>query len=66
MAWIPIGAWIAAAVVAVVLLGFCAYEIAWKTRRLRRDVAQLQAVSGQLTEIAGQLAGVRERVAGLR
>ena len=33
MAWIPIAAWIAALVVALVLLGYCAYEIAWKAKR---------------------------------
>ena len=43
MDWIPIGAWIAAVLVAVVVLGFCAYEIIWKTNRLRADIAELDS-----------------------
>lgn len=63
---IPIVAWAAAAAVAVVLLGFCAYEIVWKTNRLRRDVAQLQATADQLTELREGLAAVQQRAAAAR
>ena len=68
MEWIPIGAWIAAAVIALVVLGFCAYELAWKTRRLRRDVAQLQSLNAALIELQGGIAAAQERIsaAGLR
>lgn len=68
VAWVPVSAWIAALVVALVVLGFCGYEISWKTRRLRTDVQRLQGLGGQLTEVAGRLADIRERVAsaGLR
>jgi hypothetical protein len=66
--WIPIGAWIAAAVIAVVLLGFCAYEIVWKTKRLRADLVELQAVADQLQDLRGELVVTQERLAatGLR
>ena len=68
MEWIPIAAWIAAAVIAVVVLGYCAYELGWKTRRLRRDVAQLQSLNGQLVELQGGIAAAQERISatGLR
>lgn len=59
--WIPIGAWLAALVVAVVVFGYCAYELAWKTRRLRRDLAQLQTLNGQLGELYTSLADVQRR-----
>lgn len=61
MEWIPIGAWLAALVVAVVVFGYCAYELAWKTRRLRRDLAQLQTLNGQLGELYTSLADVQRR-----
>jgi hypothetical protein len=66
--WVPIAAWAAAAVVAVVVLGFCAYEISWKAKRLRRDLRTLHAVAGQAAELRGRLAETQERVAaaGLR
>jgi hypothetical protein len=66
--WLPIAAWAAAAVVAVVVLGFCAYEISWKAKRLQGDLRTLQAVAGQAAELRGRLAETQERVAaaGLR
>ena len=63
---IPIVAWAAAAAVAVVLLGFCAYEIVWKTNRLRRDVAELQVDADQLSELRDGLAAVQQRAAAAR
>jgi hypothetical protein len=66
--WIPIAAWGAAALVALVVLGFCAHEIAWKTKRLRGDLRQLQGAAEQLSELRGRVAEAQERVAaaGLR
>lgn len=68
MHWVPIAAWAAAAVVAVVVLGFCAYEISWKAKRLQRDLRTLQAVAGQVAELRGRVAETQERIAaaGLR
>ena len=63
---IPVVAWAAAAAVAVVVLGFCAYEIIWKTNRLRRDVAELQVAADQLTELRDGLAAVQQRAAAAR
>ena len=68
MVWIPIAAWCAAALVAVVVLGFCAYEIAWKTKRLYRDMQKMDGLSAQLGTLRGELAEAQQRIAasGLR
>jgi hypothetical protein len=66
--WIPISAWIAAAVIAVVLLGFCTYEIMWKAKRLQADLRELQTLADQLRHLRGELVVTQERLAatGLR
>jgi hypothetical protein len=61
--WVPIVAWCVAAALAIVVLGFCAYEIAWKTKRLRTDLGTLQAHSHRLAELRAELAEVQARVA---
>jgi hypothetical protein len=61
--WVPIGAWCAAVAVAVVLLGFCGYEIAWKTKRLQGDLAQLRRAQEQLDSVRAGLAETQARVA---
>jgi hypothetical protein len=68
MIWVPIAAWAAALMVAIVVLGFCAYEIVWKAKRLGGDVRDLQAVADQIAELRRQLAATQERLAasGLR
>lgn len=66
MMWVPIAAWCAAALVTLVVLGFCGYEIGWKAARLRRDVRQLQDVAAELDELRGNLAGVQQRAAAMR
>jgi hypothetical protein len=63
MVWIPIVAWAAAAVLAVVVLGFYAYEISWKATRLQRDIRGLNAVAGDLQSLRGKLEETRERLA---
>jgi hypothetical protein len=60
--WIPIGAWIGAGVLALVVLGFCGYEIGWKARRLRADVVRLNAVTARITDLQQELAGAQERI----
>jgi hypothetical protein len=68
MHWVPIGAWIGAAVVALVVLGFCGYEIVWKAQRLQRDLRRLQALDAQLSDLRARVTAVQQRVAasGLR
>jgi uncharacterized membrane-anchored protein YhcB (DUF1043 family) len=64
--WLPWAAWGLAVVVAVVVLGFCLYELAWKSRRLQRDLRRLQALTGELDRLRSDLAGVQRRVADAR
>ncbi|MEO9137636.1 MAG: hypothetical protein ABI345_01075 [Jatrophihabitans sp.] len=63
MEWIPIAAWGVAALVALVVLGYCAYEISWKAARLTRDIADLNSVADQLQELRGSLAETQQRLA---
>jgi hypothetical protein len=66
--WIPIGAWLGAAAVALVVLGFCAYELLWKSRRLQGDLRELAALAVSMQELQAELVAARARVsaAGLR
>jgi hypothetical protein len=66
--WIPVAAWGAAVLVALVVLGFCAYEISWKARRLQKDLRGLQSMADELTVLRARVAEAQERVAatGLR
>ncbi|HEX3336347.1 MAG TPA: hypothetical protein VHS54_07795 [Jatrophihabitans sp.] len=68
MSWVPLIAWLAALLVAAVVLGFCGYEIIWKAKRLRGDVQALQGMADQIADLRGQLAAAQERMAaaGLR
>jgi hypothetical protein len=61
--WIAAVAWGAALLVALLVLGYCAYEISGKAKRLRADVRKLEAVTGELSTLSEQLASARERVA---
>jgi hypothetical protein len=63
---VPIAAWGLAVVVALVVLGFCGYEIFWKAQRLRRDLARLQDLNGRLDALRTDLAAVQRRVADTR
>jgi Tfp pilus assembly protein PilN len=59
-------AWVGALVAALLVLGFCAYELAWKLRRLRRDALTLQTTTAELKTMQVQLRLAQERVALLR
>ena len=68
MFWVPVAAWCAAVLVCLVVLGFCAYELSWKARRLQRDLAALQGLADELTALRTDLAAAQTRLAatGLR
>jgi hypothetical protein len=68
VAWIPIGAWAAAGLIALVVLGFCGYEIAWKSKRLRSDLQRLNELAAQTQDLRAELAATQQRIAasGLR
>jgi hypothetical protein len=64
--WVVAGAWAFGVLLAIVLLGFAGYELAWKTRRLAADRAKLDRTVGELARLAAQLQAVAERAAALR
>lgn len=68
MAWIPISAWAGAGLIALIVLGFCAYEVAWKTKRLRADLNRLSELAAQAQDLRTELAATSQRIAatGLR
>jgi hypothetical protein len=66
MAWIPIAAWCFAALLALVVLGFCAYEIVWKAQRLQRDLGRLQKMNDQLVDLQGEFAAAQQRLSSVR
>lgn len=63
MSWIPLVAWLAAVVIAAVWLGFCAYELTWKARRLLRELRWLRAVGDGFSRLQGDIAAGRQRLA---
>lgn len=62
MFWVPIVVWLAALVLAVVVLGFCAYEISWKSHRLRIDLERLQGLDEQLRQLQDEAEAVQDRI----
>lgn len=50
-------------VLGALILGFCGYEISWKQRRLRADLAALQALNRNLSAVARELISTRARLA---
>jgi hypothetical protein len=66
--WWVLGAWIGAVAVAAVVLGFCAYEVTWKSRRLTTDLERLTALSQKLTALQHDVEAaqaIQRRVADL-
>jgi hypothetical protein len=61
-AWIVVGAWAFAVVLAGVVLGFAAYEVSWKTRRLATERARLERLAAELAGTAAQLQAAADRV----
>lgn len=60
--WIPIGAWAGAALIALVVLGFCAYEVAWKSKRLRADLQRLTELATQSQDLRAELIATQQRI----
>lgn len=58
--------WVGAVVLAAVVLSFCAYELTWKSKRLRSDLGKLQALSQSLSALRDEVAVVQSRAAGVR
>jgi type VI protein secretion system component VasK len=60
---VPLIAWIVALAFAAVVLAFCAFEVIWKARRLRADLAGLQALTDRVHGLQHDIVAVQERLA---
>lgn len=58
--------WIGAVVFAAVVVGFCAYELSWKGKRLSGDLTKLQSLAGELETLQGDVAAIQSRIAETR
>lgn len=58
--------WIGALVVAGVVVAFCAYEVSWKSKRLRTDLAKLEGLQARLTDLQGDVAAMQQRMSEVR
>lgn len=63
---VAVVAWIAAAVFAAAVLGFCAYELTWKARRLRGDLDRLAELAARAAEMRTALTDAQRRLAAAR
>ena len=63
MVWVPLGVLIGGVVLAAVVIGFGAYELTWKSHRLRGDLARLEGLNERLARLQGDIAGANERLA---
>lgn len=66
MFWIPLIAWLAALALAAVVLGFCGYEIAWKSRRLAGDLTRARELEQRLKTMREQADDARSRLLSAR
>jgi hypothetical protein len=57
--WIVAAAWAAAVVFAAIVLGFAAYEVSWKARRLSADRDRLLTLSKELTALGRPISAPR-------
>ncbi len=55
-------AWILAVLIAAAVLAFYAYEVSWKTRRLRTDLTRMQSIAGELKIVQAQLMDAQQRI----
>ena len=64
--WVPLGVLIGGVVLAAVVFGFGTYELNWKVRRLRSDLARLDGINERLTRLQGDIADANERLSAAR
>lgn len=62
MGWVVAGVWIGAVLLSAVVLGFCIYELVWKSRRLQSDLERLNQLAGTLAGLQGEIQTVQRRV----
>jgi membrane-anchored protein YejM (alkaline phosphatase superfamily) len=63
--WIALFAWIGVVVFAVIVLGFCAYELVWKSHRLQRDLATLVALGERAQRLQADVTAAQQRLTRL-
>ena len=63
MGWVAVWTWIGAVVLALVVLGFCGYEVVWKLQRLGHDVEDLQKLTARLADLQARAAAAQSTVA---
>lgn len=62
MSWIVVVTWAGALVFAAVVLGFCAYEVTWKARRVQADLVRLQATQRDVMSLRTALQAAARRL----
>ncbi|HEY2983863.1 MAG TPA: hypothetical protein VGJ38_06920 [Jatrophihabitantaceae bacterium] len=62
MSWLVGLAWGIAVLVAVVVLGACGYELAWKSKRLSKDLRDLLTMRDELASLQQRLAAAQRRL----
>jgi hypothetical protein len=55
-------AWSIAVLVALVVLGVCGYELAWKSKRLSKDLRDLLTMRDELTSLQQRLVAAQRRL----
>lgn len=63
MGWLVLGVWIGAVALSALVLGFCAYELSWKGKRLKSDLDRLSTLTGPLNALQADLQTAQRRAA---
>jgi hypothetical protein len=62
VSWLVGLAWSVAVLVALVVLGVCGYELAWKSKRLSKDLRDLLTMRDELTSLQQRLVAAQRRL----
>jgi hypothetical protein len=62
VSWLVGLAWGIAVLVAVVVLGVCGYELAWKSKRLSKDLRDLLTMRDELASLQQRLVAAQRRL----
>ena len=62
MSWLVGLAWGIALLVAAVVLGVCGYDLAWKSKRLSKNLRELLTLRDDLSSLQERLAAAQRRL----
>jgi hypothetical protein len=62
VSWVVGLVWGVAVLIAVVVLGLCAFDVAGKAKRLSRDAARLRTLRDTLIDLQASIADARRRM----